>query len=392
VLALAAALLLSTSPGLTPAQARARLAELSPLAIVDRSQADRPAYRLRFDPVNLRKLVPAGRGRAVDGRRVWSQFHFDGPAYDELTAGRYRFRFAFRPARVGGAVSGFRGPPPSSFRPGLPLRAIFYYDWFPEGWRQEGIFPFSKYHPSLGYYDSGNPKVVRAHVQAILYGHLPVGIFDWWGIGTNQDKRFPTALAVARTTPLHWTVVYEQEGYGDPSVDRLRADLEYLRDRYAGKPAYLKLGGRFVVVAYGEDRDTCAMVDRWLAANATVHAWLVLKVFDGWEQCPRQPDGWYQFSGGQYEYRIGTDFFGISAGYEKTGVQVAQTVPRITLDGWRKAAADMVASGTRNQFVITFNEWGESSAIESATEWATPSGFGAYLDVLHDVLPPLPGG
>jgi hypothetical protein len=392
VLAVAAALVLGASTGLTPAEARARLAELSPLSIVDRSQPDRPGYRLRFDSGNLRSLVPAGRGRIADGRRVWPAFRFDGPAYDELTAGRYRFTFTFRPARVGGAVSGFRGPPPGSFQPGLPLRAIFYYDWFPEGWRQEGIFPFSKYHPSLGYYDSGSPKVVRAHVQAILYGHLPVGIFDWWGIGTNQDNRFPTALAVARTTPLHWAVVYEPEGYGDPSVDRLRADLEYLRDRYAAKPAYLKLDGRFVVVAYGEDHDTCAMVDRWLAANAGIHAWLVLKVFDGWEQCPRQPDGWYQFSGGQYEYRIGTDFFGISAGYEKTGAQVAPTLPRITLDGWRKAAGDMVASGTRNQFVISFNEWGEASSIESATEWATPTGFGAYLDVLHDLLPPLPGG
>jgi hypothetical protein len=392
VLALAAVLLLGISPGLTPAEARARLAELSPLAIVDRSQPDRPEYRLRFDSGDLRSLVPVGRGRIVDGRRVWQAFRFDGPAYDELTAGRYPVTFVFRPAPVGGAVSRFGGPPPSSFQPGLPLRAIFYYDWFPEGWRQEGIFPFSKYHPSLGYYASGNPKVVRAHVQAILYGRLPVGIYDWWGTGTNEDNRFPTALAVARTTALHWAVVYEPEGYGDPSVERLRADLEYLRDRYAPKPAYLKLDGRFVVVAYGEERDTCATVDRWLAANAGIHAWLVLKIFDGWEQCPRQPDGWYQFSGGQYEYRIGTDFFGISAGYEKTGAQVAPTVPRITLDGWRKAAGDMVASGTRNQFVISFNEWGEASAIESASEWATLSGFGAYLDVLHEALPPLAGG
>jgi hypothetical protein len=52
----------------------------------------------------------------------------------------------------------------------------------------------------------------------------------------------------------------------------------------------------------------------------------------------------------------------------------------------------MVASGARNQFVISFNEWGESSAIESATEWASPSGYGAYLDVLHEVIPAPPAG
>jgi hypothetical protein len=393
VLALAAALLLGVLPGLTPAEARARLAELSPVAIVDRSQPDRPRYSLRFDSSNLRSLVPVGPGRVDGGRRVWRAFRFAGQAYDELTAARYGFTFTFRAVSVGGRISGFRGPPPSAFQPGLPLRAIFYYDWFPEGWTQEGgIFPFSKYHPSLGYYDSGDPKVVRKHVQAILYGHLPVGIYDWWGIGTNEDLRFPTALAVARTTPLHWAVVYEPEGYGDPSVERLRGDLVYLRDRYAARPAYLKLAGRFVVIAYGSRADTCATVDRWLAANQGIGAWLILKEFAGYAQCPRQPDGWYEFSGNQYEFQLGTDFFGISAGYEKTGVQVASTVPRVSLDAWRKAAADMVASAARNQFVISFNEWGESSAIESATEWASPSGFGAYLDVLREVLPPLPGG
>jgi hypothetical protein len=393
VLAFAAALLLGVSPGWTLDQARTRLAAASPVSVVDRSQPDRPEYRLRFDARNVRRLVPEGRARLDVGRRLWQSFRFDGHAYDERTAGSYRFAFTFRPTRSGGAVSGLRGPPPSTFQPGLPLRAIFYYDWFPEGWTQEnGIFPFSKYHPSLGWYDSGDPKVVRRHVQAILYGHIPVGIYDWWGIGTNHDQRFPTALAVARTTPLHWAVVYEEEGYGDPSVDRLRADLEYLRDRYSAQPAYLKLGGRFVVLAYGDRGDTCATVDRWLAANETTHAWLILKVFPGYASCAQQPDGWYEFSGNNYEYSLGSDFFGISAGYEKTGVQVAPTVPRVSLPVWRQAAADMVASGARNQFVISFNEWGESSAIESATEWASPSGYGAYLDVLHEVVPALPGG
>jgi hypothetical protein len=34
--------------------------------------------------------------------------------------------------------------------------------------------------------------------------------------------------------------------------------------------------------------------------------------------------------------------------------------------------------------VTTFNEWGEGTAVESATEWASPSGYGAYLDALHN--------
>jgi hypothetical protein len=47
----------------------------------------------------------------------------------------------------------------------------------------------------------------------------------------------------------------------------------------------------------------------------------------------------------------------------------------------------MVASNARWQLVLTFNEWPEGTSIESAHEWASPSGYGVYLDVLHDVLP-----
>jgi hypothetical protein len=44
----------------------------------------------------------------------------------------------------------------------------------------------------------------------------------------------------------------------------------------------------------------------------------------------------------------------------------------------------MVASHEPWQLVTTFNEWGEGTAVESATEWASPSGYGAYLDALHN--------
>ncbi len=34
--------------------------------------------------------------------------------------------------------------------------------------------------------------------------------------------------------------------------------------------------------------------------------------------------------------------------------------------------------------VVSFSEWGEGTAVESAREWASASGFGAYLDALYD--------
>ena len=45
----------------------------------------------------------------------------------------------------------------------------------------------------------------------------------------------------------------------------------------------------------------------------------------------------------------------------------------------------MVTSGQSWQLVTSFNEWGEGTSVESAVQWATPSGLGAYLDAPHAV-------
>ena len=60
---------------------------------------------------------------------------------------------------------------------------------------------------------------------------------------------------------------------------------------------------------------------------------------------------------------------------------------RSELARWRADVTDMVASNAEWQLVLTFNEWREGTSVESAREWETPSGYGAYLDTLHELLP-----
>lgn len=38
------------------------------------------------------------------------------------------------------------------------------------------------------------------------------------------------------------------------------------------------------------------------------------------------------------------------------------------------------------ELVTTFDEWGEGTAVESASEWASASGRETYLDALHASL------
>ena len=337
--------------------------------VTDTSQADRPQYELTFSPGAARSL---GRG-----------FVFDGLAHDTVTDRAVHVRFTFK---WPGRITAFRGPAADWSQPSFPIHATFYYAWYPEAWLRDPVFPYSRFHPSLDYYSAYDARVVRKHTDAMLYANLDAGIYSWWSPDgyPQTDEIFSRYLAAVRTTPFRWAIYYEREGYDNPTVEKIRSDLEYIRDRYASKPAYLKVDGRFVVYVYGNSADSCDTATRWREAN-TVGAYIVLKGFAGFRACSAQPDAWHQYSAALAEYDFSPDAFMIAPGFDEWSEQS----PRLTRDmtRWRSDIAAMVASNARWQLVLTFNEWPEGTAVESAKEWATPSGYGAYLDALHELLP-----
>jgi len=274
-------------------------------------------------------------------------------------------------------------PPPPDTQPDFPIRAAFYYPWFPEAWDQSGINPFTKYTPSAGFYDSSSTALIQQHVRSLEYGRVEAGIASWWGQGSRTDTRIPTLLSATRALPsdFRWSLYYEHEGSSDPSPAVIEADLRYIRDRYGTDPAYLRVNGRFVVFVYADAQDGCAMVDRWRQANAAIGAYLVLKVFSGYRTCLGQPAGWHQYAPAVAADSQAGYSFSISPGFDKAG----EPAPRLARDParWNQNIRDMVASNAPFQLVTTMNEWGEGTSVESAQEWSSPSGHGGYLDALH---------
>src|SRR5207247_539670 len=133
--------------------------------------------------------------------------------------------------------------------------------------------------------------------------------------------------------------------------------------------------GKFVVFVYSDGSDACGMADRWKAAN-TVGAYVVLKVFSGYKTCTSQPDGWHQYAPAVAEDGQAPYSFSISPGFWKK----SEATPRLARDlsRFNQNIKDMMASNANFQLVTTFNEWGEGTAVESATQWATSSEQGAY--------------
>ena len=128
---------------------------------------------------------------------------------------------------------------------GAPIRAAFYYGWFPEteNWA-------SHYTPQLGKYDSSNPSVVATQVAQAKAAGLDAFISSWWGRGTPTDQRLPLLLDTAKRLGFHDAPYYEPEGVGNPTVATVSADLTYLASIAAHYPdAWLRMDGKPVLFA-----------------------------------------------------------------------------------------------------------------------------------------------
>jgi RNA polymerase sigma factor (sigma-70 family) len=259
----------------------------------------------------------------------------------------------------------------------LPVRAAFYYPWYPENFSGGG----SQYTPSAGRYSVDVPATVDRQIQDMQYGGLQAGISSWWGAGKREDKRLPLLLSEGAKLGFSWTVYYEEEAYGDPSPTVIRNDLEYLR-KYSDRKTWLHIDGKPVIFVYGSGGDGCAMATRWAQANKNEGYYVVLKVFGGYRDCADQPQGWHQYASG-LDVQKGYSAI-LSPGFWKND-QKTPTVPR-DLARFRQDATTVATSGEPFQLVVTYNEWGEGTAVESSTAWPSSSGHGAYLDILHEVF------
>ncbi len=274
----------------------------------------------------------------------------------------------------------------SIYQPSAPIRAAFFYPWFPDAWTQSSIFPFTNYHPSFGYYSSIDDGIIDRQITLAAQAHLDVFISSWWGQGQHTDTALRHILmrserAGSPNPNLRWAVYYELESQGDPSAATLTADLKYLATAFFNEPAYLKVNGKPVVFVYAAANDACGMANRWVQAKQAVggNVYLVLKVFAGYASCANQPDSWHQYSPAVGYDQQGTLSAAASPGFWLKGsaVRLARDPVRFESD-----VKKMVASRAFWQLVTTWSEWGEGTAVEPATEWGN-----TYIDILTRNVP-----
>jgi len=242
-----------------------------------------------------------------------------------------------------------------------PIRAAFYYGWYPETEHWQ-----SQYTPSAGKYDSGDPVVVSTQVRQAKAAGLDAFIASWWGPGTSTGKRLSLLLDTAAAQGFTVAPYYEREGSADPSVTELGSDLTYLAAEAVASPAWLRVAGRPVLFVYNADDTSCAVTDRWAAANQG-RFYLNMKVLPGYSSCAHQPDAWHQYGPATAVQQVLPWSVNVSPGFWKFD----ETAPRLArnLDTFRASLGQQVSSGAQWQLVTSWNEMGEGTGVEPTTQY-----------------------
>jgi hypothetical protein len=286
-------------------------------------------------------------------------------------------------ATLGGATTapGTATPTFTGVSLSLPLRAAFYEAGYPQGWSPGGRPVPLAFEPSAGRYDGGSAAVVDRHIADLRYAGLQAGVVGWPGQGSPADQRLPLLLQRAAAAKFHWAVGYQREAAADPSPDEIRADLAHLAPVTAD-PSYLHIGGRAVLFLDTAATDGCATLDRWADVDLSGF-YLVSQMVNGSAGCAHQPQSWYGFDPtAARDFRAGKSA-AVSAGYAVAGqpVKLARDPDRFRTD-----VSAMAATKAPLQLISSYNDWTHGAAVESAAPWASASGHGAYVDILHDVL------
>ena len=188
---------------------------------------------------------------------------------------------------------------------------------------------------------------------------------------------------IRQNSPVKWTVYYEDEKENNYSVAQIERDLAYLKKWFAWHPTWAHKDGKPVIFVWNES--SCEVARRWTEAARRANWYIVLKLFGGYKSCAQQPDSWHQYGVANDFLENPPDSFAIAPGFWKAD-DPAPRNPRVGRIRFCEQVALMNESGQKWQLVISFNEWGEGTAVESAVEWQSASGYGDYLDCLHDPI------
>ena len=249
----------------------------------------------------------------------------------------------------------------------------------------------SSHYPTLGAYDSHDPKLVEQHCRWAKEAGITGFIATWWGQGDFHDKGLPLLLDTAQKNGLVVTVYFETTRRG------ALQDILYLLEHYAKHPAWLKVDGKPVIFVYGRAVGEIKP-DGWLEVIAQANKQFpggavfigdqisknAARIFDGIHtynptgslarKTPEQIRAWAQTTYPKWVETAGSNRIScvtIIPGYDDTTQGRPAPRPITERHGgktyeilWEEA----IAANPDWVLITTWNEWHEGSEIEPSIE------------------------
>ena len=167
----------------------------------------------------------------------------------------------------------------------VPRKVLaFYYPWYgnPDvdggsGQRSHwsgvdqgaGQIASSTQYPSLGPYDSHDPKLIGQHCAWAKQAGVDGFIVSWWGKGSFSDRAMERILDGCKDAQLSVTIYYETVPR-PKDAQAAAQDVLYLLNRYGDHPAWLCVDGKPVVFVYGRAVGELGLI-AWSSAISQVN-------------------------------------------------------------------------------------------------------------------------
>ncbi len=301
----------------------------------------------------------------------------------------------------------------------IPGVGVFFYPWYSHWGHWEAAVSKDKFNPPYTWasrylpdiikdafapevelYDSSDERTILWQLYMMRKAHISYVIVSWWGQGTYEDMVFDKLMNISLGpfSPhprLKWCLLYEMEGYSNPSVDEIVSDLKYIMEKYGSRENYLKINGKPVVFVYAGPDDGAEYARRWAEAKSRLNnsIIIVLKVFPMYELYVDYADSWYQYAPSQ-RLELLKPFSGfVSPGFWKYDEQ--QPRLRRSPNEFEQALKQLLKSNVGIKLVETWNEWHEGTQIEpgqlvdtSRTPFTPANSYGEeYIDILNKLIP-----
>ena len=320
----------------------------------------------------------------------------------------------FATASQGGVALGVEAPGKTVSRRVM----TFYYPWYgtPDGpggagrtvhWGRidaaKKDIEASTNYPTLGAYDSHDPKLIDQHCRWARYANIDTFIISWWGHNSFCDRAMDKILDGCRRNGLSACIYYET--VPRPQTPQSAADdIIKVLSKYGKHNAYLKVNAKPVVFVYGRALGQLGL-EGWLKAVELVNekykggvtaigdkfSYGSARVFDGVHTYNTagslrgmRPDEARKWAAGTYQswVQLADKAGKISAitvipGYDDTkirkpGLAVERYDGRLYRVQWEEA----IKANPHWILITSFNEWHEGSEIEPSSQYGRQ-----YLDL-----------